>query len=184
MGWERIDARLWQTDVVYNRELGLALSGGPEREANYRAVEGRGCTDRTKWKKLAPPEMLAGLKMNINFPIGNGLDDSGNARYPSVDGPAETTSQSVTLSGAAVSPISFDGITAGTASVTYYYTSGTVSAPATSQWARQLEARYLYVLACLTSNMKYRIDRNSRVTKDATATTTLPGSCPMGGQCG
>ena len=52
--------------------------------------------------------------------------------------------------------MSFDGITAGSANVTHYnFGGGTTSAPATSQWARQLEARYLYVLMCLTCDLGY-----------------------------
>ncbi len=88
--------------------------------------------------QLLPPELFVGLKMNINRPLGNGQDAVGNKV---VDDPSATTNQSVTLSGQTVSTFSFDGDGIG----------GTNS-PATSLAARQLEARYLYVLVFTLAN--------------------------------
>lgn len=87
-------------------------------------------------RQLLPPELLAGLRMDLNRPLGNGRDDNGNGV---VDEPGEANEQ-VTLygkPGATVSvPLSYDP-------------DGT--AP-NSLAARQLQARYLYVLLLLLAD--------------------------------
>ncbi len=90
------------------------------------------------WSDLVPPELLAGLKMNINRPFGNGRDDNGNSV---VDEPELETGETVSLYNTATGTVS--------ANVSYDPT----GAAANSLVARQLEARYLYVLACLTSDL-------------------------------
>ncbi len=93
----------------------------------------------TAFAELLPPDLLAGLRMNVNRPFGNGLDDDGNGV---VDDPSETTTQAVVLNGSSISPFSFDG------------TDGIASGVTTSLAARQREARFLYVLACLTVDLE------------------------------
>ncbi len=92
------------------------------------------------WPQLLPPDLLAGLKMNINRPFGNG-QASGNEV---VDDPTVTTPQQVRLYKTATIAknynMSFDG---------------GVGLAANSLEARQLEARYLYVLMCLTCDLDY-----------------------------
>ena len=56
------------------------------------------------WGQLLPPELLAGLKMNINRPFGNGRDDLNSGV---VDSAAEGANQSVMLSGSANEPDEF-----------------------------------------------------------------------------
>ena len=97
--------------------------------------------DATAWQLLPqvlPSELFVGLKMNVNRPFGNGQDDLG---VGVVDSPAEgTASQSLTLSGQTVSTFSFDGKSDST------NPNLALRSPVTSLAARQLEARYLYVL--------------------------------------
>ena len=94
-----------------------------------------------KWPTLLPPEVLAGLKMNLNPPFGNGQDDNGNNVVDengvdvSENPPAEG-GEKVTLSNQSVA-VSYDG-------------TKTLVNPLQ---ARQMEARHLYVLACLTADM-------------------------------
>ena len=96
--------------------------------------------DESHFSELLPTDLLAGLRMNINRPFGNGVDDLADDNDV-IDAPAETTGQAVTLSGDTVSSFSFDG------------TDGSTSGVTTSLAARQREARYLYVLACLTVDL-------------------------------
>ncbi|MBU4397819.1 MAG: hypothetical protein KKE86_00650 [Planctomycetes bacterium] len=86
------------------------------------------------WAKLLPADLLAGLKMNINRPFGNGLDDDGNGVVDE-QWPPEAGEQ-VTLFGTDWA-ISYDG-------------SNTLAT--NSLEARQLEARFLYVLAMLVAD--------------------------------
>ena len=105
----------------------------------------RGATDPTKWVTMLPPELLAGLKMNINRPFGNGRDDNdkGVIDAPPATGVAAENDQ-LTLSGSNVA-FSYDGITYG----------GAGALAGNSLQARQLEARYLYVLMCLVADTDY-----------------------------
>ena len=108
---------------------------------------------QSAWGQLLPPEMLVGLKMNINRPFGNGRDDTNNPGI--VDAPAVPASpKQVTLSGQTVN-VNYDG-------------TGTL---ATNPFlGRQLEARYLYVLMCLTCDLTYL--NGPTAFNDATGATT------------
>ena len=116
----------------------------------------RGCTNTAVWGQLLPPETLVGLKMNINRPFGNGRD----ALNVVVDSPAEGTNQSYTLSNASLTTFNFDG----TGSLAAFGLSNN------SLGARQLEARYLYVLMCLTCDLTYL--NGPTAFNDATGATT------------
>ena len=86
--------------------------------------------------------MLAGLKMNINRPFGNGRDDNGNGVVTIADARRETAQRSqhrCASSSRRSATFSYDGITTRRRTLA-----------ADSLAARQLEARYLYVLMCLT----------------------------------
>ena len=125
----------------------LALIGGRVKHFADLLVA-RGCPPTTTdgsgnlvWPQLLPLEVLAGLKMNINRPFGNGRDD---LSVGVVDSPAESSANNnLKISGVSVLTFSFDGISNATIS------------PTTPQAARQLEARYLYVLMCLTCDLNY-----------------------------
>ncbi len=123
---------------------------------------------------LFPPEILAGLKMNINRPFGNGVDDDGNGV---IDENGEKRPIDPTETFGAIPTYSSDGSPlpnasqpqgnfSGAASAT---TTPVVTAPAASsadatkwyKWpyaaqnglqARQLTARYIYVLSMLLCN--------------------------------
>lgn len=91
------------------------------------------------WKDLLPPEMLAGLKLDLNRPLGDGRDNNGNGV---VDEPGEPGEQLTLYSRPGV-----------TTTVPFSYgQDGTVP---DSLWARQLQARYLYVLMLLLMDDKY-----------------------------
>ncbi len=99
--------------------------------------------------QVLPPELFVGLKMNVNRPFGNGRDDSaamGGSDTYVVDGPSETTSQSLALSGGSVSSFSFDGRS------DYTNANLALQSPTTSLAARQLMARYLYVMVFTLGN--------------------------------
>jgi len=98
------------------------------------------------WADLLPPDLLAGLRMDINRPFGNGRDDNGNGV---VDEPEPQESEQIALSGRTV-PLSYNE-----AGVYKVFSNDPNGEPTTSLAARQLMARYLYVLACLT------VDRTS-----------------------
>jgi hypothetical protein len=89
---------------------------------------------------LLPPELLAGLKMNLNRPFGNGRDDNsiGDPGYGVVDEsePAESGEQ-----------VTFNSST-GTVNVNVLY-DATGALATNALQARQLYARYMYVLAML-----------------------------------
>jgi hypothetical protein len=99
--------------------------------------------------QVLPPEMFVGLKMNINRPFGNGRDDLGNGV---VDSPSEITSQTVTLSGQTASTFSFDGRSDTSATV------DAAKSPTTSLAARQLMARYLYVMVFTLGDRSKLVD--------------------------
>ena len=92
------------------------------------------CSTKSVWPKLVPAEVLNGLKMNINRPFGNGLAGANGI----VDDPTLSTAQTVTF---------------GTSTVTLHYDGADLVT--TSLAARQLEARYLYIMMCLTSDLTY-----------------------------
>jgi hypothetical protein len=95
------------------------------------------------WTKLLPPEVLAGLKMNINAPFGNGKDDNANSVVDengvNVNDQPDESGEQVTLSGVS-STVSYDG------------RASSETLAKNPLVARQREARYLYVLACLTAD--------------------------------
>jgi len=93
------------------------------------------------WRQLVPPEMLAGLKMDLNRPLGNSRDDNGNGI---VDEPAEAPGEQLTLydrpGSAATVPV--DHLNDGDPG------SGAI-------YSRQLHARHLYVLMMLLADQDY-----------------------------
>jgi hypothetical protein len=113
-----------------------------------RALRARGVVDDATalamLPQLLPPEMLAGLKMNINRPFGDARDNDGN-NVVDESQPQESDNQYKPNGGSSV-PMSYDP--------TYGYNAPLVGSVDSLQ-ARQLEARYLYVLMCLTSDLTY-----------------------------
>jgi hypothetical protein len=112
----------------------------------------------TEWAKLLPPELLAGLKMDINRPFGNGRTDESDPSYPGiVDAPATPANTKVLslLTGTtpASVPVSYDGICLPDATKTVPVGSGGVAADPLA--ARQLQARYLYVLMFSLADREY-----------------------------
>ncbi len=102
--------------------------------------------------QLFPPEMLAGLKMDLNRPFGDGHDNNSNWV---VDEPFEDTSGSpeqLTLYNRPgnAAPVDFS-----------YGPDGTV---ANSLLARQLHARHLYVLMLLLMDEEYGIRKSPPAT--------------------
>jgi len=108
------------------------------------------------WRQLVPPEMLAGLKMDLNRPLGNARDDDGNGI---VDEPAEAPGEQLTLcNGQTLSQGQF---TASTATVAFdHFNDGS---PRNSYDARQVQprevhARHLYVLMMLLADQRYFLE--------------------------
>ena len=99
---------------------------------------------------LFPPDLLAGLKMNINRPFGNGLaHENNNDSFPYIVDAPETLpnpTKQVSLNGTNYD-VSYDGICYPTVAGGVPALSGGRAANPID--ARQLEARYLYVLAAL-----------------------------------
>lgn len=91
-------------------------------------------------QQLVPSEVLAGLRMDVNRPFGNGVDDDSNGV---VDEPDETGSEQVSLVNGAGLPADYDFDTDN---------DGRIGAGETGDpyaYNRQLYARHLYVLAML-----------------------------------
>ncbi|MCE5269229.1 MAG: hypothetical protein LLG00_15235, partial [Planctomycetaceae bacterium] len=113
-------------DLLKARLMATAASGGgalSEAQALARLPQ------------LLPPDVLAGLRMDINRPFGNGrADDANNPGI--VDAPATPASpKQLTLAGSTISvAASYDGLS----------TPGTLAANPLA--ARQLQARYLYIM--------------------------------------
>ncbi len=101
--------------------------------------------DPAIWRQLLPPEMLAGRKLNLNRPLGNGLDDNGNGI---VDEPAEFYAGGEMLtvynSPQTTAQVAFDHLNTGTPG-SGPYTPG------------QMQARYLYVLVMLLADRNYLV---------------------------
>jgi hypothetical protein len=118
------------------------------------------------WPQLLSADVLAGLKMNINRPFGNGHDydqktgdDATTAGVIDADVPALALPKQVTLPTSATATAPF--------SVSY---DGTNSLATTPLQARQLEARYLYVLMCMVCDLNYL--NGASAFNDATGATT------------
>ncbi len=113
-------------------ELGRLTDGRVKHITDLLLARG---VPASEWAELLPADLLAGLRMNINRPLGNGrADDTNNPGV--VDAPAiPATAKTVTLSGQPLVPVSYDG-------------SGLLPSPLEQSplGARQLMARQLYVL--------------------------------------
>ena len=94
---------------------------------------------------LFPPEVLAGRKMDLNRALGNGLDDDGNGLVDET----RTTLTEGTATAEAVALYTSGTGTTSSGSVTYTPAGSVVTGITNSLAARQLYARYLYVLAAL-----------------------------------
>jgi len=89
----------------------------------------------TVWSTLLPPELLSGMKMDINRALGNGRDDNSNLI---VDEPAESTGNQLITEYKTAST---------TVNVAYFNpTQGTYT-------PQQIQARYLYVLTMLLADL-------------------------------
>ena len=105
-------------------------------------------TLRTEIAQLLPPELVAGLRMDINRPFGNGRDDTpaGTPGYEVVDEPGETET-AFWLPGS-TAPTQFAGVTPNLTNG--MSVDGNLTVDGTdAALARQLYARHLYVLMML-----------------------------------
>ena len=115
----------------------------PDAAKSSAATAASAITPLVMWQ-LIPPELLAGLKMNLNRPFGNGRDDNGNNVVDeSAALPASEVPESVSLYRTPTAQVP--------ATVSYDPTGGNLAA--TPLVARQLQARYLYVLATLVTDL-------------------------------
>ena len=100
-------------------------------------------------RQLLPPEVLAGLKMDLNRPLGNGRDDNNNGVvdepgegvYPNI--PPNPPPEQLTLYNRPGSNLSVD------------FSYDPDGRPGNSLAARQLYARHLYVLLMLLADTDY-----------------------------
>jgi len=93
------------------------------------------------WQDLLPPELLAGLKMDVNRPLGNGRDDNSNGV---VDEPQEAAGEQLTL---------FDGPSSTVNVAVDHDNDGTAGCGTVP--SRQLHARHLFVLMMLLRDPVY-----------------------------
>ncbi|MCH2119003.1 MAG: hypothetical protein MK161_15025, partial [Pirellulales bacterium] len=121
---------------------------------------------------LLAPEVLAGHRMDLNRPFGNGQDDNGNGV---VDDPGEVGERlwnpnnpggSSRLNAASSQPRL--AALAQTGGVPFDYTNGvTVNGnPGNPELARQLYARHLYVLMMLLVDENYMVERDLSCAND------------------
>jgi len=101
---------------------------------------------RADWPFLVAPELLHGLKMNVNRPFGNRFDDDGNLV---VDEPAEAAAgEQVSLYTSPVATTAFN---------VDHANDGPGGGPA-DEMARQIYARNLFVLMMLLRDSGYQFD--------------------------
>jgi hypothetical protein len=110
--------------------------------------------------KILPPELIAGLRMDINRPFGNGRDDDGNR---SVDDVVEADTEAIKKATMPVWPTAYTN--QGIASIPLSLTNGNGAATNdpllkntaiyTAWKPRQLMARYLYTLMMLLTDQGY-----------------------------
>ena len=99
-----------------------------------------------QWKTLVAPELLHGLKMNVNRPFGNRFDDDGNL---AVDEPAEA---------AAGEQVSLYTSPAATAAFNVDHANDGPGGGPADEMARQIYARNLFVLMMLLRDSGYEFD--------------------------
>jgi hypothetical protein len=106
-----------------------------------------GAATNTEIAKMLPPEVINGLRMDLNRPFGNGRDDNGNG---TPDDPAEATSSEVAWRGA-------DGrnYPTGFAGAAFNHLNNNTSPISNTQQARQVFARQLYCLMMLLTDLQY-----------------------------
>jgi hypothetical protein len=97
----------------------------------------------TVWLNLLPPELLSGMKMDINRPLGNGRDDNNNLI---VDEPAEAGFPQPPTPGVP-QPLTQYRTPSATVDVPYFNPAQGTYTP------QQLQARYLYVLMMLLADL-------------------------------
>ena len=121
-------------------------------------------------QNLLAPEVLAGHRMDLNRPFGNGQDDNGNGV---VDDPGEAGEHlwnpndpggSSRLNAASSQPRL--AALAQTGGVPFDYTNGVTVNGNPTQLARQLYARHLYVLMMLLVDENYMVERDLSCAND------------------
>jgi hypothetical protein len=124
-------------DLLKARLARTLYTGGTLDDTQAATMAGQ---VRTMVTELLPPEILAGRKMDLNRAFGDGRDENGAAANNVVDEPGETNT---------LSQYTLDTQTQSTKksqTLTVYDPTGTATSFLV---ARQLYARYLYVLAML-----------------------------------
>lgn len=105
------------------------------------------------WRQLFPVELLRGERLDLNRWFGNGRDDNGDGV---VDDPAEADGgeQLPVFAPGEPTAVPFDHVNRRSGEAVVQFPGND---PATGQpyTARQLQARYLYVLACLLADMDH-----------------------------
>ena len=115
--------------------------------------------------ELLPLELLCGLRMDINRPFGNGVDENGNGV---VDDPSEVSSETISAVNKAGATV--PGITFNHTNGLDVDGNGTVNAT-DRQLARQLYARHLFVLMMLLRDDGY-VEVPGTPAEDPTLTAT------------
>ena len=105
------------------------------------------------WRQLLPAELLRGERLDLNRWFGNGRDDNGDGV---VDDPAEADGgeQLAVFAPGEPTAVPFDHINRRSGEAVAQFP-GTDPATGQPYTARQLQARYLYVLACLLADMDH-----------------------------
>mgnify|MGYP005838064671 CR=1 FL=1 len=105
------------------------------------------------WRQLLPAELLRGERLDLNRWFGNGRDDTGDGV---VDDPAEALGgeQLAVFGPGEPNAVPFDHINRRSGEAVNAFP-GTDSVTGQPYTARQLQARYLYVLACLLADMDH-----------------------------
>ncbi|MGD0654825.1 MAG: hypothetical protein ABSA16_10810 [Thermoguttaceae bacterium] len=119
------------TAALSSTERALLTNGRATSLSDLLKAKG---VSESNWGSYFPPEMLAGLKLNLNRPYGDGRDGDGNKV---VDEPGEALNKLLLYATSG---------SQGTFSETYFDPTHTAT---DSLQARQLQARYLYILAML-----------------------------------
>ena len=131
--------------------LRTALGGAPRHVTDLLKAKG---VPQDKWRQLLPPEILRGERLDLNRPFGNSYDDNSNGV---VDEPQEAqNNEQLALYRTKDVPVTvaFDHINK-LASEDANNFPGKDPTTGKEYTVRELQARYLYVLAFLLCDMDY-----------------------------
>lgn len=139
-----------------------------------------GVSPNVEIPKLLSPELLSGLRMDINRPFGNGRDDNGNLivdEHPGVLLPPssqQAVNESFTPSGTGTQPEQVFGFSPVQALMTFDHDNdGVVFDDTDAFLARQRMAKDLYVLMMLLKDRNYVVDFDGNPTNNARETARM-----------